>query len=149
MLGYMSANVLSTPRALFAFARDGFLPQALARAHPRFHTPHVAVIAHGMAIALLALSGTFEHLAIFSNLSAFVVYILVAIAVLRLRRLRVRLESRPWVTPGGPLVPLAACIANAWLIEATAAASDWLGLAIVIGAALALYALRAARLKRS
>src|SRR6202162_5295757 len=124
MLGYMSANVLSTPRALFAFARDGFLPQALALAHTRFHTPHVAVIVHCAAIALLALSGTFEHLAIFSNLSAFVVYILVAIAVLRMRSRNVRLEGRPWIIPGGPLVPLAACSANAWLIYATASGRD-------------------------
>ena len=113
----------------------------------RFHTPHVAVIVHGTVIALLALSGSFEHLAIFSNLSAFVVYILCAIAVLQLRRRKVRLEGAPWVIPGGPLVPLAACVANAWLIYATAAAADWLGLGIVVIAALLLYALRAARLR--
>jgi len=148
MLGYMSANVLSTPRALFAFGRDGFLPQALALAHSRFHTPHVAVVAHCAAIALLALTGTFEHLAIFSNLSAFVVYILVAVAVLRLRSRGVRLEGKPWIIAGGPLVPLAACLANAWLIYATASGHDWLGLAIVIAAALLLYAIRAARLRQ-
>lgn len=147
MLGYMSANVLSTPRALFAFARDGFLPQTLALAHPRFHTPHRAVIVHCLAITLLALTGTFEHLAIFSNLSAFVVYTLCAIAVLQLRRRGVRLEGRPWVIPGGAVVPLAACLANAWLIYATAARSDWLGLGIVIGAALLLFAIRAIRLR--
>jgi amino acid transporter len=147
MLGYMSANVLSTPRALFAFARDGFLPQSLAIAHPRFHTPHVAVIVHCAAIAVLALSGTFEHLAIFSNLSAFVVYILCAIAVLRLRARDIRLEGRPWIIPGGALVPLAACITNAWLIYATAAANDWLGLGIVVAAALLLFAVRALRLR--
>jgi amino acid transporter len=107
----------------------------------------VAVIVHGTVIALLALSGSFEHLAIFSNLSAFVVYILCAIAVLQLRRRKVRLEGAPWVIPGGPLVPLAACVANAWLIYATAAAADWLGLGIVVIAALLLYALRAARLR--
>jgi APA family basic amino acid/polyamine antiporter len=149
MLGYMSANVLSTPRALFAFGRDGFLPRALALAHSRFHTPHVAVVVHGTAIAVLALTGTFEHLAIFSNLSAFVVYILCAIAVLRLRRRNIRLEGSPWIIPGGPLVPLAACVANAWLIYATAAGGDWLGLGIVVIAALLLYALRAARLRAS
>ena len=147
MLGYMSANVLSTPRALFAFARDGFLPQALALAHARRHTPHVAVIVHCAAIVLLALSGTFEHLAIFSNLSAFVVYTLCAIAVLRMRASNIRLEGRPWIVPGGPLVPLATCLINGWLCYATATSRDWLGLGIVVGAALLLYAIRAVRLR--
>jgi hypothetical protein len=44
-------------------------------------------------------------------------------------------------------VPLAACVTNAWLIYATAAAADWLGLGIVVIAALLLFALRAARLR--
>jgi amino acid transporter len=147
MLGYMSANVLSTPRALFAFARDGFLPEALARAHGRFHTPHVAIITHCSVMALLALTGTFEHLAISSNLSAFVVYILCALSVLRLRSRGVRLEARPWVIAGGPLVPLAACLANAWLIRATGDADDWLSLGAAILVALLLFAVRAARLR--
>jgi amino acid transporter len=147
ILGYMSANVLSTPRSLFAFARDGFLPASLAMAHPRFHTPHIAIVAHCIAIAVLALSGTFEHLAIFSNLSAFLVYILVAIAVLRLRSRDIRLEGRPWVIPGGPIVPLAACLANGWLIYATAGGRDWLALSIVIATALLLFAIRALRLR--
>jgi amino acid transporter len=145
MLGYLSANILSTPRAIFAFARDGFLPQLLANVHERYRTPHAAIIVHGTAIALLALSGTFEHLAIFSNLSAFVLYILCAIALMSLRRRDVRADGAPWVIPGGPLVPIAACAANAWLIYATAAARDGLGIAIVVAASVLLYALRSVR----
>ena len=38
MFGYLSANVLSEPRGLFAFSRDGFLPRVLARVHPTL--PH-------------------------------------------------------------------------------------------------------------
>ena len=147
MLGYMSANILSTPRAIFAFARDGFLPQLLAKVHERYRTPHAAIIVHGSAIALLALTGTFEHLAIFSNLSAFVLYILCAIALMSLRRRDVRADGAPWIIPGGPLVPIAACAANAWLIYATAAARDWIGIAIVVAASVLLYALRGVRLR--
>lgn len=144
MLGYLSANMLSMPRTLFAFARDGFLPSRLAAVQAR-GTPHVAIIVHGAAIALLALSGTFEHLAIFSNLSAFVLYILCAIALMRLRRRDVRGDGKPWVIPGGPVVPVAACAANAWLIYATATRHDWIGIVMVLAAALLLFALRHAR----
>jgi hypothetical protein len=59
----------------------------------------------------------------------------------------VRADGAPWIVPGGPLVPIAACAANAWLIYATAAARDWIGIAIVVAASVLLYALRGVRLR--
>jgi amino acid transporter len=142
MLGYLSANILSTPRSIFAYARDGFLPAALCSVHERYRTPHVAIIVHGCLIAALALTGTYERLAIFSNMNAFVLYMLCAIAVLALRARNVHTDGAPSRIPGGPLVPLATLAANAWLMYATAARSDLYGLAIILGLALALYCVR-------
>jgi amino acid transporter len=142
MLGYLSANVLSTPRSIFAYARDGFLPARLYAVHERFRTPHVAIIAHGVLIAALALSGTYEHLAIYSNLNAFVLYMLCAIAVLVLRARDVQSGGPPFRIPGGPLVPIATLLANAWLLYATAKRADLLGLSVILGIALLLYAVR-------
>jgi amino acid transporter len=142
MLGYLSANVLSTPRSIFAYARDGFLPAPLYAVHARFRTPHVAIVVHGVLIAALALSGTYEHLAIYSNLNAFVLYMLCAIAVLVLRARNVQAGGPPFRIPGGPLVPIATLIANAWLLYATATRQDLLGLSVILGIALLLYAVR-------
>ena len=147
MLGYLSANILSTPRSIFAYARDGFLPAALCAVHERYRTPHIAIIVHGCLIAALALTGTYERLAIFSNLNAFVLYMLCAIAVLALRARDVRSDGAPFRIPGGPLVPLAALAANAWLMYATAARADLLGLGIILALALLLYAVRRWRLR--
>ena len=44
MLGHVGAMTLATPRTLFAFARDGFLPGALARTHPVYRTPVAAIV---------------------------------------------------------------------------------------------------------
>jgi APA family basic amino acid/polyamine antiporter len=142
MLGYLSANILSTPRSIFAYARDGFLPAALCSVHERYRTPHVAIIVHGCLIAALALTGTYERLAIFSNLNAFVLYMLCAIAVLALRSRNVRSDGAPFRIPGGPLVPLATLAANAWLMYATAARADLYGLGIILALALLLYGVR-------
>ena len=147
MLGYLSANILSTPRSIFAYARDGFLPAALCAVHERYRTPHIAIIVHGCLIAALALTGTYERLAIFSNLNAFVLYMLCAIAVLALRARDVRSDGAPFRIPGGPLVPLAALAANAWLMYATAARADLFGLGIILALALLLYAVRRWRLR--
>src|SRR6185295_6084789 len=69
MGGYMSGMTLAVPRALFAFGRDGFLPASLAAVHPRFRTPYIAIVVQTVIIFLLAASGTFEKLAILSNIS--------------------------------------------------------------------------------
>jgi basic amino acid/polyamine antiporter, APA family len=145
MLGYLSGNLLAVPRAVFAFARDGFLPRFLSSVHPRYHTPHTAIVTYALFILALALTGTFEQLAVFSNLAAFVLYILAAIAVWALRRRDVRTEGEPFRAPGGPVIPLAACVLSAGLIVETANRSQALGLALMVTVAVALYAVRAYR----
>ena len=60
MLGYTSGMTLAVPRMLFAFGRDGFLPRQFAAVHPRFHTPHVAIIVQSILVIIVAVSGSFE-----------------------------------------------------------------------------------------
>src|SRR5204863_1507389 len=67
MFGYVSGDMLGSPRALFAFARDGLLPSALARVHPRFHTPPVAIAVYAAIVAYLASSSRFTQLALPGN----------------------------------------------------------------------------------
>jgi len=149
MLGYLSGNMLAVPRSLFALARDGFLPRALAAVHPRFRTPHVAVVLYAVIVVAVALSGTFEELVVLSNIAALVLYILCAIGVWRLRRLDVRADGRPFVIPAGPLVPIASCLLNAGLIVETASARQLIGFGVLCGAAVLLYGLREARRART
>jgi APA family basic amino acid/polyamine antiporter len=46
--------LLAQPRIFRAMAHDGLLPEAAARIHPRFHTPHVSTIISGAVVAALA-----------------------------------------------------------------------------------------------
>jgi amino acid transporter len=147
MFGYLSANVLSEPRGLFAMSRDGFLPSALARVNPRFQTPNFAIAAYGVMVAIIALSGTFEWLTIFANLAALALYFLCAIAALILRRRDVRTDGEPFKTPGGPLVPIAACFAIAWLFYETADGSQFYALLIALAIIFTLYGIRTLRRK--
>ena len=58
MLGFLSGDALGTPRSLYAFARDGLLPAPLARLHPRFHTPWIAIVVHAAVVWALARDNT-------------------------------------------------------------------------------------------
>ena len=75
MLIYSSGMMLGVPRLLFAFARDGFAPSALAAVHPAFHTPHVAIVVQAALVAALAISGTFERLALLGNAAVLLSYV--------------------------------------------------------------------------
>ena len=56
---------VSMPRVLFGMAQRGLLPAGLARVSPRFLTPANAILAYGLIVLALALSGTFATLATF------------------------------------------------------------------------------------
>jgi amino acid transporter len=143
MLGWVTGAVLAAPRTLFALARDGFLPRRLARVHPGYHTPHVAIVTYGGLVIAISLSGTFAQLAVIANLATFAVFVLGAVAVLALRRRDVRTEVAPLVIPGGPLVPLLTCLLIGWIAWQTASVREGLAFALVCALAVPAYLWRA------
>jgi APA family basic amino acid/polyamine antiporter len=145
MFGNLCGAVLAGPRSVFALGRDGFLPRVLASVHPVHHTPHVAVLSFAAASLAIGLSGTFEQLAILVNLSVLSVYLVIALAAWRLRVTGVRLEGEPFGLPGGPLIPVLACVAIGAVIVATVSAVEVAAMAAAIGVATALYVLRSLR----
>lgn len=60
LINDLPAMLLAVSRLMFAWAEDGVFPDAVARLHPRFHTPHVALVCSGL-LATLSILGC--HLA--------------------------------------------------------------------------------------
>jgi amino acid transporter len=137
--GYMSGMTLAVPRGLYAFARDGFLPRGLSTVHPAYRTPWVALFAQISLVAVLAVVNEFEALAVISNVAALLVYGGCALAGWQLKRRGVRLEQEPFSTPGGPLVPILACLGIAGML-ASVTWEEWRVLFAVVVAALAIFA---------
>jgi basic amino acid/polyamine antiporter, APA family len=75
MFGYLAGDTLGASRILFAFGRDGLLPRRLAAVHPVTRAPHVAVVVHALAAALLAMTGSFAVLAPIASVAIIVVYL--------------------------------------------------------------------------
>lgn len=117
MFGYVSGDMLGSPRALFAFARNGILPETLARVHPRFHTPYIAIVVYACLVALLAISSTFTQLAILANVAALTLYLMCVAASYALQRRNVRTDGTPFAVPGGPVIPVLAAVVIVWLLS--------------------------------
>jgi APA family basic amino acid/polyamine antiporter len=117
MFGYVSGDMLGSPRALFAFARDGVLPSALARVHPRFHTPYIAIVVYAAIVASVAISSSFTQLAILANVAALTLYLMCVAASYELQRRRVRAGGTPFAVPAGPVIPLLAATVIVWLLS--------------------------------
>ena len=106
--GFMTGMALAMPRALFAFARDGFAPRVFASVHPRYHTPHVAIIAQAVLTVALAATGAFERLVVLANLAALLAYLGCCAAAFELHRRDVRGAGEPFRLPGGNVIPVLA-----------------------------------------
>jgi len=139
--GYMSGDMLCTPRALFAFGRDRVLPRVLASVHARFHTPWVAIVVHSALLGALAMSGTFAGLLVIANVSTLALYLLCVIAAYQLQRRDVRSDGTPFVLPGGPLIPLAAAAVILWLMS-QATVREYVVTGAVVAVAAIYYAIR-------
>jgi amino acid transporter len=138
--GYLSGMILAIPRALFAFARDGVLPKALAAVHPRFHTPWVAIIVQSVIALGLAMRNPFEKLAMLANVAALLVYLGCAAASWQLRRKGVRDDASATLKPlpGTAVAPVFATIVIVALL-ASVTAEEWIVTAIVTAVGIALY----------
>lgn len=127
MFGYIGGMSLSVPRITYALARDGFLPAALARIDPVRRVPTTAIVCHALLAVTLALSGTFEKLAVLANASALILYLGCSVAAWRL--------GQP------PAVPALACGVILWLLSGLTA-DEWAATALCIAVVSALYGVR-------
>jgi basic amino acid/polyamine antiporter, APA family len=136
VLGTNNNTVLAGPRYLYALAQMGKLPPVFAKIHPRFRTPHVAILTQTGVALLLMLTGTAEELAVLSAIARLATYIGTAAAVPVLRR-KLPATPRTIRLPGGPLIPIAA-LAICVLFLSAAEKKSWIagGIALAVGAAI-------------
>jgi len=86
--GYLSANMLHTPRVTFAMAERGDFPSFFALIHPRFRTPHISIVAFALLLTVFSVAGDFRWNATLSAVARLFMYGAVAAALPALRRER-------------------------------------------------------------
>jgi APA family basic amino acid/polyamine antiporter len=139
--GFVTSDILSSPRMIFAFGRDGALPKFFAHVHPRYRSPDVAIITYAIIAFGLSTTGTFERLAVLSNVAVLLMYFLCCAACWFLVARDVRADGQPFNFPGMNIVPALALIAIVWIL-AHATAREFTVTAIVLAIASVLYWLR-------
>lgn len=112
----LSGDMLGGPRVVFASSLDNNLPRFLGKVHPKYKTPHIAIIFFAVVIGVFALSGTFKFLAIVATGSLLLVDLGVILAVLRLRQRDGLPKDGEFRLPFGPVIPLLSCAIVGWLL---------------------------------
>jgi ethanolamine permease len=112
----------------------------LARIHPRFHTPHVALLVGGLIGIIAVCSGTTQQLIILSALGAVVMYVMSMVSLFVLRRKEPDLE-RPFKAPFYPILPAIALILSLLCLIAIVVYNFWLSVLFfaLLGALLLLF----------
>jgi len=119
------------------FGRDGMLPRWFAHAHPRWRSPHVAILIYAAIAFLFSITSTFAALAIMANVAALLLYVICCAAAWELMRRDVRAESDPFTFVGSSFVPPLAILAIIWILaHATMREFVVNGAVFVVGSAL-------------
>lgn len=131
-LGSLHTACLTAPRIFFAMADDGLFFRFVAKVHPRYQTPHVAILLGiGLGIVLV-LSRSFAQLAD-SYVTAMVPFYALGVGTIFV--LRRRPSYRPsFRTPGYPIVPLVFLATCLWLLaNAVGNPESRMGALVVLG----------------
>ncbi|MGI4857667.1 MAG: ethanolamine permease [Janthinobacterium lividum] len=111
--------ILGYSRQIFALARAGYLPGWLAQVHPRFRTPHRAILAGGVVgIAAIFSDNLIQfggqtltaNIVTLSVFGAIVMYLISMLALFKLRRTAADMP-RPYKAPCFPFFPGFALVA--------------------------------------
>ncbi len=115
MFGYLSSDILNMPRVLFRAAIDNVIPvKPLAKVNKKYATPYISIISFTVLGCFFSITGEFKQLAILSTSSVLLIYLGVALAVIKLR---VTLPDKAsFKIPGGLIVPVVAIIVIIWFL---------------------------------
>jgi APA family basic amino acid/polyamine antiporter len=97
-------------------ARDGLLPQSLAKVHPKFRTPHVTTILTGVVVAVFATFTTIDEMVDLTNIGTLFAFMLVCIGIVIMRK-REPNRPRAFKTPWVPVVPILGVVSCLYLMH--------------------------------
>jgi APA family basic amino acid/polyamine antiporter len=117
-LGFLSNQILTSPRVYFQMAADGTFFKALASVNSRTHSPVIAIVVQGLVAAVIAMSGRYDQILNYVTCNDYIFFGLAAIALIVFRRRDAQDTNAPkpgFCMPGHPYTTLL-FLAAAWYI---------------------------------
>jgi APA family basic amino acid/polyamine antiporter len=112
--GALSGIILAGPRVYYSMARDGLLFRRFGEVHPRFRTPHRAIVVQALWASVLVVTGTYRELFTRVIYTEWAFFALMAAGLLVLRR---RPDYEPtYRMPFVPVAPLVFVAASAVIV---------------------------------
>ncbi|WP_135821953.1 APC family permease [Halostella litorea] len=130
-----NASILSTSRAIYGVSKDALLPSWAARINLKYGTPHVALGMAGGPIVVLAATRQVELLAEVASFLHLIMYGLICVALLAIRRDEPDWYDPDFRVPGGPVIPAVGAVASFGLILFMNRQSQIVGLAVMAATA--------------
>ena len=128
---------LGQPRIFFSMSRDGLLPKAFARVHPKYRTPYVGTIITGLFVATFAAFANIAEVVDLTNIGTLFAFVLVSAGVIFLRRTEPD-RPRPFRVPGVPFTPIISIVACFYLMYQLPAIT-WIRFGIWLAVGLVFY----------
>ncbi|HUA32337.1 MAG TPA: amino acid permease [Candidatus Binataceae bacterium] len=145
--------LLGQSRIFFAVSRDGLLPPAFSKIHPRFRTPYIPTVITGVAVGVTAAFLPIQEIAELANIGTLFAFVLVCFGVWILRHIEPTLK-RPFHTPLVPLVPILGVLCCGYLMSSLPEVTWirfvlWLAIGLVIYLSYGRYHSRVARIEEA
>ncbi len=127
-----NASILSTSRAIYGVSKDALLPKWASRINLKYGTPHVALGMAGGPVVVLAATRQVQLLAEVASFLHLIMYGLMCVALLAIRRDRPEWYDPDFVVPGGPVIPVLGALSSFGLILFMDPMSMAVGLSIIV-----------------
>ncbi len=116
--GFLDLTLLGPTRIYYAMARDGVFFPGLSNLHPRFGTPHRAILLQALWGIVLLLTGTYGDLVDSVVFADWIFFALTIAAVMRFRHRFPPAERGPgaFLSPGYPALPILFLAASALVL---------------------------------
>jgi len=127
-----NASILSASRALYGLSSDALVPEVAARVNREYGTPHFALsFVGGVTVALVA-TGRTEVLAEVASFLHLIMYGLICVALIVIRRRDPTWYDPSFESPGYPVVPVVGGVASFALIVFMQPLSQILGVVLTV-----------------
>jgi basic amino acid/polyamine antiporter, APA family len=128
--------LMGQPRVFYSMSKDGLLPAAFSKVHPRFKTPYIPTILTGAVAAVMAGLFPIGLLGELVSIGTLLAFVIVCAGIIALRYKSPNL-ARPFRTPFVPLVPILGILICGYMMFSLPSATwerliVWMAIGLVI-----------------